>query len=31
MFAPGYQATAEALFRSIMDGYARYRSLFPGA
>lgn len=31
MFAPGYQATAEALFHSIMDGYARYRSLFPGA
>lgn len=31
MFAPGYQATAEALFRTIMDGYARYRSLVPGA
>lgn len=30
MFVPGYQATAEALFHAIMDGYARYRSLFPG-
>ncbi len=31
MFAPGYQATAEALFHTIMDGYARYRSLLSGA
>jgi lysophospholipase L1-like esterase len=29
LFAPGYQATAEALFRVIMDGYARYRALQP--
>ena len=27
LFAPGYQATAETLFRTIMDGYARYRAL----
>jgi lysophospholipase L1-like esterase len=27
LFAPGYQATAEALFRTIMDGYERYRAL----
>ena len=31
LFAPGYQATAEALFRTIMDGYARYRALRPAA
>lgn len=29
LFAPGYQATAEALFRTIMEGYARYRALRP--
>ena len=29
LFAPGYQATAEALFREIMDGYERYRALRP--
>ena len=27
LFAPGYQATAEDLFRAIMDGYDRYRAL----
>jgi lysophospholipase L1-like esterase len=27
LFAPGYQATAEDLFRVIMDGYDRYRAL----
>jgi lysophospholipase L1-like esterase len=31
LFAPGYQATAEALFRVIMDGYERYRALRPAA
>jgi lysophospholipase L1-like esterase len=31
LFAPGYQATADALFRVIMDGYARYRALRTGA
>lgn len=31
LFAPGYQATAEALFRAIMDGYERYRTLRPTA
>lgn len=29
LFAPGYQATAEVLFRAIMDGYERYRALRP--
>lgn len=29
MFAPGYQATAELLFQTIMDGYERYRSMRP--
>jgi lysophospholipase L1-like esterase len=29
LFAPGYQATAEELFRVIMDGYARYRAMWP--
>jgi lysophospholipase L1-like esterase len=29
LFAPGYQATAEMLFRAIMDGYERYRALRP--
>ncbi len=27
MFAPGYQTTAEVLFRTIMDGYQRYRAI----
>jgi lysophospholipase L1-like esterase len=27
LFAPGYQATADALFRTIMDGFERYRAL----
>ena len=27
LFAPGYQATADALFRTIMDGFERYRTL----
>lgn len=27
LFAPGYQATADILFRTIMDGYDRYRAL----
>jgi lysophospholipase L1-like esterase len=31
LFAPGYQATAEDLFRVIMDGYERYRALRPSA
>jgi lysophospholipase L1-like esterase len=31
MFAPGYQATADELFRTIMDGYERYRALRPSA
>ena len=31
LFAPGYQATADALFRAIMDGYERYRALRPAA
>ena len=31
LFAPGYQATADLLFHAIMDGYGRYRSLFPSA
>jgi lysophospholipase L1-like esterase len=31
LFEPGYQATAEALFRAIMDGYERYRALRPAA
>jgi len=30
LYAPGYQATAEQLFRVIMDGYAQYRALRPG-
>jgi lysophospholipase L1-like esterase len=29
LFAPGYQATADELFRAIMDGYERYRALSP--
>src|SRR5262249_33327320 len=31
LYAPGYQATADDLFRVIMDGYARYRSIVPTA
>ena len=31
LYAPGYQATADALFRAIMDGYDRYRALRPAA
>ncbi len=31
LFAPGYEATGDQLFRIIMDGYTRYRSLFPSA
>jgi len=31
LFAPGYAATGDVLFHTIMDGYARYRSLFPAA
>ena len=31
LFAPGYQATAEALFRAIMEGYDRYRAMRPAA
>lgn len=31
LFAPGYQATAEQLFRVIMDGYTQYRALRPAA
>jgi lysophospholipase L1-like esterase len=31
LFAPGYQLTAEALFRAIMEGYERYRALRPAA
>ena len=31
LYAPGYQATAEQLFRIIMDGYAQYRALRPAA
>jgi len=31
LFAPGYQLTAEALFRVIMEGYERYRALRPAA
>jgi len=31
LFAPGYQATAEQLFRAIMDGYERYKALRPAA
>jgi lysophospholipase L1-like esterase len=27
LYAPGYQATAEILFRTIMEGYDRYRTL----
>jgi hypothetical protein len=30
LFAPGYQATADELFRVIMDGYQRYRALRTG-
>jgi lysophospholipase L1-like esterase len=30
LFAPGYEATGDQLFRTIMEGYARYRSLFAG-
>jgi lysophospholipase L1-like esterase len=30
LFAPGYQATAEELFRVIMDGYQRYRAVRTG-
>jgi len=29
LFAPGYRATAEDLFRVIMDGYTRYRAMRP--
>ena len=29
LFAPGYQATADDLFRVIMDGYQRYRAALP--
>ena len=31
LYAPGYQATAEALFRAIMEGYDRYRAMRPAA
>ena len=31
LYAPGYQATAEALFSAIMEGYERYRALRPAA
>jgi hypothetical protein len=31
LFAPGYQLTAESLFREIMEGYERYRALRPAA
>jgi lysophospholipase L1-like esterase len=31
LFAPGYQATAEALFRTIMAGYTEYRALRPSS
>lgn len=31
LYAPGYQATADILFRAIMDGYDRYRALRPVA
>jgi hypothetical protein len=30
LFAPGYEATGDQLFRTIMEGYARYRSLSAG-
>ncbi len=31
LMQPGYQATADALFRMLMDGYAKYKSLRPGS
>ena len=31
LYAPGYQATADNLFRVIMEGYERYRALRPAA
>jgi len=31
LFAPGYQATAEALFGMLMQGYDRYRGVRPAA
>jgi lysophospholipase L1-like esterase len=31
LFAPGYEATGDQLYHTIMDGYARYRSLSPAA
>jgi lysophospholipase L1-like esterase len=31
LYAPGYHVTAEALFRAIMEGYERYRTLIPAS